>query len=240
MHRALFALLLLACGALGGLAAGGPSQASACSIVPPSTATIGLAVARSPVIAIGRISESARREATFIVEENLQGSTRGESFRIDNRGTYTAVACSPYEEPFREGYRFAQGERYVMFLEEEVDGLWQVGYLGLAAFPAPDRDDEKLRTDWYARPGGVFDLTLGGIRELVGQSDSPPVPPTGITTAKQPGEHPGGDGNDQTGTATALEPDGDRRATVWALAGAGVLAAGAAAFWSARRFRRGR
>jgi hypothetical protein len=233
MLRALIALLLLGCGVLGGLAVGGPSRAFACSIVAPSTTTIGFAVGKSPIIAIGRIADSAQREATFVVEENLQGSARGESFRVDNRGTYTAVACSPYEEPFREGYRFADGERYVMFLENESDGLWQVGYLGLAAFPAPANDDEKLRTDWYASPGGVFDLTLGDIRALVAQGDAPPLRAAGTTNASP-------DGNGQGRTSTAPKPNGDRRAIVWVLAVAGVLAAGAAASWGARRFRRDR
>ncbi|MBE0609700.1 MAG: hypothetical protein IH609_09990, partial [Dehalococcoidia bacterium] len=178
--------------------------------------------------------------ATFVVEENIQGSAKGESFRVDNRGTYTAVACSPYEEPFREGYRFADGERYVMFLEDEVDGLWQVGYLGLAAFPAPANDDEKLRTDWYASPGAVFDLTLGDIRALVVQREAPPLRPAATTSAAPSGEQPGPDGKVEGRTSTAPEPGGDGRTVMWALAIAGVLAAGAAAFWSAGRFRRGR
>lgn len=240
MLRALFAMLLLGCGAFGGLATGGPSQVFACSIVAPSATTIGLAVGKSPVIAIGRIVESARREATFVVEENLRGGTEGESFRVDNRGTYTAFACSPYEEPFREGYRFADGERYVMFLENETDGLWQVGYLGLAAFPAPDNHSEKLRADWYASPGGVFDLTLGDIRALVVQRDAPPLRPAATTSADPSGEQPGPDGNVHGRTSTAAKLDGDGRAAMWALAVASVLAAGAAAFWSAGRFRRGR
>ena len=183
--------------------------------------------------------ESTRREATFVVEENLRGSTEGESFRIDNRGTYTAFACSPYEEPFREGYRFTDGERYVMFLENEADGLWQVGYLGLAAFPAPDNDSEKLRTDWYASPAQVFDLTLGDIRAAVALA-SPPARPAGATSVDPPGQEPGPDGGIQTRTTTAPEPGGDRRAVMWASAIAVVLAAGAAAFWGAVRIRRGR
>lgn len=236
MLRALFALLLLGCGALGGLAAGRPSQVFACSIVAPSATTIGLAVGKSPVIAIGRIVESARREATFVVEENIQGSAKGESFRVDNRGTYTAFACSPYEEPFREGYRFADGERYVIFLENEADGLWEVGYLGLAAFPAPANDDEKLRTDWYASPAKVFDLTLTDIRAAVALA-SPPAP--AVTTSAEPsGWEPGPDGRTQARTTTAPEPDGDQRAVVWALALAAVLAAGTAAFWADGRIRR--
>lgn len=238
--RTLLALLLLGCGALGGIAVGGPSQVSACSIVGPSAATIGLAVGKSPVIAIGRIVESTRREASFVVEENLRGSANGESFRVDNRGTYTAVACSPYEEPFREGYRFADGERYVMFLESEVDGLWQVGYLGLAAFPVPASDSEKLRTDWYASPGGVFDLTLGDIRALVVQHHTPPLRPAATTSADRSGEQPVPAGNVQGRTSTAPEPDEDGRTLMWALAIAGVLAAGTAACWRAGRFRRGR
>ena len=240
MLRALFALLLLGCGTLTGLAVGGPSQVFACSIVGPSSTTIGLAVAQSPVIAVGRISESAQREATFVVEENLRGSTEGESFRVDNRSTYTSASCSPYEEPFREGYRFTSGERYVMFLENETDWLWQVGYLGLAAFPAPASDSEKLRTDWYASPGAVFDLTLGDIRALVVPLDSPPSRPAGVTVAEPSVEEPRPDGGIQTRTTTAPEPDGDGRAVMGALAIAGVLAAGAAAFWKAGRFRRGR
>lgn len=170
--------------------------------------------------------------------KNLQGSTRGESFRIDNRGTYTAVACSPYEEPFRDGYRFTSGERYVMFLENETDGLWQVGYLGLAAFPAPANDDEKLRTDWYASPGAVFDLTLGDIRALVAQRDTRRLRSAATTAAEPTGEGPGGDGTVQTRASTAPNPSGPGRTVFGGLAG-GVLAAGAGAFWAVGRIRRG-
>lgn len=241
MLRALFALLLLGCGVLGGLAVGGPSQVFACSIVAPSSTTIGLAVGKSPVIAIGRIADSDRREATFVVEENIQGSASGESFRVDNRGTYTAFACSPYEEPFREGHRFADGERYVMFLETEVDGLWQVGYLGLAAFPAPANDDEKLRTDWYASPGQVFDLTLGDIRALVVQRDNAPVRPSGITSAApSSNEEPVPDVGVEADTVARAESGPAGRASAWALAIAVAVAAGTAAHWAAGRIRRGR
>jgi len=156
-----------------------PTAVHACSIVPPSTRTIGLAVEKSPVIALGEISSAELREAEFVVVESIRGTTPGEVFRLDNRGTYTAAACSPYDEPFQGGDRFAAGQSYVMMLERKVDGLWQIAYLGLAAFPVPANDDEKLKTDWYASGLGRFELTLGDIREQAATLVPVPTRPAG-------------------------------------------------------------
>jgi hypothetical protein len=241
MLRPLLVLALVAGASLAGLAGPRPTPASACSIVPPSARTIGLAVETSPVIAVGRIAESSRRQATFVVEESIKGSARGDSFVVDNRGTYTAVACSPYDEPFREGYRFATDTRYVLFLEQQVDGLWQVGYLGLAAFPAPADDLERLGTDWYASPGQTFDLTLGDIRALAVQRDIPPARPTGVAVAVPSIEKPRTDSPVQSPDSDGLLTGGNRRmiAAASAIAVVVVVVVATGPWWTGR-IRRGR
>ena len=76
--------------------------AHACSIVTPNDARFADTVDRSPIVAIGHWEDSKERTVTFVVDQPLKGAGEGERLQVDNRTTYTAMACSPYDEPFRE------------------------------------------------------------------------------------------------------------------------------------------
>ena len=146
--------------------------AHACSIVTPNDARFADTVDRSPIVAIGHWEDSKERTVTFVVDQPLKGAGEGERLQVDNRTTYTAMACSPYDEPFREGYRFVPGERAVLLLEKQVDGLWQVAYLSLAAFEVPSSFDAGMDgVGWYfgdPEAGTPTDVRLRTVVEAAG------------------------------------------------------------------------
>jgi|GEM_PF-4591113 len=150
----------------------GARTAHACSIVTPHDAFMARTVEQSPIVAIGHWEDSQERAATFVVEQPLKGAQAGDRLRVDNRTTYTAMACSPYDEPFREGYRFLPGERAVLLLEKEVDGLWQVSHLSLAVFEVPHSLDAPMDgVGWYfgdPEAGTPTDVKLRTIVEAAG------------------------------------------------------------------------
>ena len=182
---------------LASYAVNGPQPASACSIVLPTDARFGDWVHRVPIVAIGRWEAASDREVTFAVEQPLKGTKVGERLAVDNRTTYTSIACSPYDEPFREGYRFVPGERAVVLLEKEVEGLWQVGYLSLAAFEVPESLDSPLEgVGWYfgdSEAGTPTDIRLSTIVAASGfegeislAAAAPPPRQTSVTSASVP------------------------------------------------------
>jgi hypothetical protein len=149
MRGLLVSCFALAAGAAAGLAAVflDGDQAFACSRVPLVAAYIPDAVGQSKVVAIGTITGHSEHAATFRVDERLMGAAEGDTFEIDNRTTHTSSACSPYDEPFNEGFRFRTGERVIMMLEKEVDGLWQVSFGSWAAWQLPDDDLKPMAWD---------------------------------------------------------------------------------------------
>ena len=162
----------------------------------PSDALFGDWVHRTPIVAIGRWEAVNEREVTFAVEQPLKGVEAGQRLPVDNRTTYTGIACSPYDEPFREGYRFVPGERAIVLLEKEVDGLWQVGYLSLAAFEVPENLDAPLEgMGWYfgdSEAGTPTDIRLSTIVAASGfegevSLEPAALPPPAIGTQPAPG-----------------------------------------------------
>jgi hypothetical protein len=141
-----------------------PQTAHACMLAPIVDSRIGTWVERSGIVAIGHWESVSAREVTLVVERPLKGVTAGDHVPVDNRTTYTAFMCSPYQEPFREGYRFVPGERAVVVLEQEVDGLWQVGYFALAVFEVPETLDAPMQgMGWFfgdAEAGTPTDVRL--------------------------------------------------------------------------------
>ncbi|MGE3809594.1 MAG: hypothetical protein AB7K24_33435, partial [Gemmataceae bacterium] len=113
---------------------------SACSLAPLERRYLPDLVERTPIIAIGTWADTGEYEATLVVDESLKGTEAGARYLFDNRGTYTMAACSPYEEEFHSGFRFEDGQRSVVFMEKQVDGLWQIGWSGYAAFDLPVDD----------------------------------------------------------------------------------------------------
>ena len=120
-------------------------------------------VGQSPIIAIGKWRDAGEFEATLVVDESLKGTEPGAMHTFDNRQTYTRVACSPYEEDFHEGFRFADGERSLVFLERQVDGLWQIGWSSYAAFDVP-ADDLEPMSMW---PGSGAPVLLEDVRTAI-------------------------------------------------------------------------
>jgi hypothetical protein len=143
MRLLIAAVALLTAIALGSVATG-PRTASACSLVSLTAQYLPGLVERTPVVAIGTWTDSEERTATLVVDEGLKGAADGDEFVVDNRQTDTQLACSPYEEAFRIGHRFHDGQRSVVFLEKEVNGLWQVGWSSRAAFALPVDDMAPL------------------------------------------------------------------------------------------------
>ena len=137
MRRVLAVAILAGAAIFMAETAGSPPGAKACSIVGFSPRHLPDLISRSPVIAIGTWTNAGESEVTLVVDDALKGTEAGASHKFDNRDTYTAMACSPYDEPFRKGYRFKDGERSLVFMEKQLDGLWQIGWLSLAAFDAP-------------------------------------------------------------------------------------------------------
>jgi len=166
--RSTLAAAAIVAAALGGMLAQ-TAGVLACTIGPPLEAHIPEHIQRAPVVAIGTWVRSTERVAVFRVDEALKGTTPGEQFRVDNRGTYTSAACSPYDEEPHSGFRFAEGERSVLVLQAEVEGLWQVSFWGLAAFDVPATGNDGMVMDWYALAGHEQPIegapTLASVRE---------------------------------------------------------------------------
>lgn len=117
-----------------------PSNAAACSLAPLELRYLPNLVERTPIIAIGTWAEAGEYEATLVVDESLKGTEAGARHVFDNRATYTMVACSPYDEDFHSGFRFKDGQRSVVFMDKQVDGLWQIAWSSFAAFDVPVDD----------------------------------------------------------------------------------------------------
>lgn len=130
-----------------------PRSASACTLAPFTIHFIPDLIERTPVIAVGTWTDSAEREVTLVVDEGLKGATEGDEFVVDNRETYLSSLCESYELPFRSGHRFKDGQRSIVFLEKEVDGLWWIGRAGYAAVDVPADDLEPL---WWDGGAGLF------------------------------------------------------------------------------------
>lgn len=145
---ALFAVF--ACVAAGALASAWSARpASACSRAGFSAEVVASTVAESKVVAIGTFTDATERAANFRVDEALVGPPTGTTLKIDNRTSYTYSACSPYDEPFDHGGRFAKGDQRIVMLTKEVDGLWQVSYFSEAAWSIPQDDLQPLITDFW-------------------------------------------------------------------------------------------
>ena len=145
---ALFALF--ACVAAVALASAWSARpASACSRAGFSAEVVGSTVAESKVVAIGTFTGATARAATFRIDEALKGPASGTELRIDNRTSYTYSACSPYDEPFDKGGRFAKGDQRIVMLSKEVDGLCQVSYFSDTAWSIPSDELQPLITDFW-------------------------------------------------------------------------------------------
>jgi len=163
------AVLALTAGAL--LVVTGARPVSACDRSLISGRLIPSTVAESQVVAVGEFVAAAKRSATFRVDESLRGPAVGATLNVDNRTAYTDAACSPYDEPFREGFRFKKGDRKVLILEKEVDGLWQVGFYSDAAWDVPADDLQPLVMDFWVDQ--VMPPRLDTVRkEIVALRDS--------------------------------------------------------------------
>jgi hypothetical protein len=128
-------------------------RASACTLAPFMAQYLPPLVEGSPVIAVGTWTASEERKVMFVVDEGLKGAAAGDEFLVDNRNPYLSSTCQSYELPFRDGHRFKDGERSIVFLEEEVNGLWWIARAGYAAIDAPADDLEPLiedQGDWWS------------------------------------------------------------------------------------------
>jgi len=129
--------------------AAAPQPASACSRMGISAEYIPDTVAKSPVVAIGTFVEASERVGIFRIDEAIKGPAAGSMLEIDNRTAYTGSACSPYDEPFGEGFRFRPGDERLLILEKEVDGAWQVAFYSDTAWPAPEDELQPLIQDLW-------------------------------------------------------------------------------------------
>ena len=136
-------------GAAGLIGVGRASTADACSRDLIRAHYIPGVVEKSGVVAIAEVTAATERVATFRVEEALKGSGVGALVRVDNRTAYTGSACSPYDEPFGEGFRFRVGDRKILILEKEVDGLWQVAFGSDTAWNVPSNELQPLIMDFW-------------------------------------------------------------------------------------------
>ncbi len=148
-----------------------PPSAQACSLVGLSAREIPGLVERTPIIAIGTWIETGEYEATLVVDESLKGTDVGARHKFDNRQTYTRFACSPYEEDFHSGFRFKDGERSLVFMEKQLDGLWQVGWSSYAAFDVPP-DDFAPMPMW---PGAGPAVSLDAVKRTVIEPSAAPI-----------------------------------------------------------------
>lgn len=157
----------LTAGAVAALAV--QKDARACSREMISDRTIPGAVQSSQIVAIGTFTAASERDATFRVDEALRGATAGQKLSIDNRTAYTQMMCTPYAEPFHEGFRFSVGQRKVLILEKQVDGLWQVGFFSDAAWDVPGDDLQPMLPDFWD-PGPAppsLETVRSQVRELL-------------------------------------------------------------------------
>lgn len=121
-----------------------PQAVQACSLVPLTPESLPDLVERTAIIAVGTWTSTSEGEATLTVTEALKGARIGADLEVDNRQGRLGADCSSYNDSFQDGYRFSEGQRSVVFLEKEVDGLWQVGYFSFAAFDVPENDAVPL------------------------------------------------------------------------------------------------
>ena len=143
------AALVIAAGGVSGSIALDSREADACGRSMVQAEHIPGVVDKSGVVAIAEVTAATERAATFRIEEALKGPTAGSLVRVDNRTAYTGQACSPYDEPFSEGFRFREGDKKVLVLEKEVDGLWQVGFSSDTAWDIPSSELQPLVQDFW-------------------------------------------------------------------------------------------
>ncbi len=143
----------------------GARPAIACSRAGFTAHAVPETVAESKVVAIGTFTGATARSATFRVDEALKGPASGTELKIDNRTSYTYFACSPYDEPFDQGGRFEKGDRRIVMLNKEVDGLWQISYFSDTAWSIPEDELQPLITDFWN--DGSRPPTLDAVRTEV-------------------------------------------------------------------------
>lgn len=136
-----------------------PQTAHACSLVGLTRESLPALVERTSIIAVGTWTSTSEREATLTVSEGLKGAHAGADLEVDNRQAWLGANCSTYSDSFQDGYRFTEGQRSVVFLEKEVDGLWRVGYFSFAAFVVPDDDTVPLSGPDREPSTGMFSLS---------------------------------------------------------------------------------
>ena len=170
MGRALAAFVVLGAVLAGGISALSFERgtARACLVVIRQERYLTEWIERSPVIAIGRWEAIDERRVRFVVEEPIKGTRKGAMLNVDNRGTGTAFACSPYEEPFHYGYRFEPGTRSVVLLEKEVNGLWQIAYWSFAVFDVPESANSFLTGTGPQFGRAATDIRLSTILDAAG------------------------------------------------------------------------
>ncbi len=142
-------VVLVSVAALAALALSGTPNADACGRSMVAAPFIPETVAKSEVVAIGEFVGGTERAAEFRIDEPLRGPGVGTILQVDNRTAYTFSACSPYDEPFHEGGRFSPGDRKLVILEREVDGLWQVGFSSDTAWDVPEDELQPLIQDFW-------------------------------------------------------------------------------------------
>lgn len=147
------------------LVAGRHHAAVACSRASISAGSLPWAAEHSEIVAIGTFTEVTHRSASFRVDESMVGSTKGSTLQVDNRTSYTYMACSPYDEPFHHGGRFKAGDKRILMLEKQVDGLWQIAFFGDAAWSIPADDLQPLITDLWN--DGTRPPSLDAVRATV-------------------------------------------------------------------------
>jgi hypothetical protein len=136
-----------------------PQSVYACSIAGLTSESLPSLVENTSIIAVGTWTTTSELEATLAVSEGLKGAQAGDEIEVDNRQARLGVDCSTYGESLKDGFRFTEGQRSVVFLEKEVNGLWQVGYFSFAAFEVDDDDSAPLLTPGGQNPSGIFSLS---------------------------------------------------------------------------------
>lgn len=187
----------------------------ACSLVAFGSMGFEQHLEDATVVALGTFEQSERETVVLRVQEYFKGSQDGDALSINNHELGVGANCSPSIHD--SGFRFPDGERVLIFLEEDAFGItdWQPTHFGYGVVAV--EGDALL--DWTAYAAREHP-TVDQVRAVIEQNRDEPTAIDYESTPPcewEPANSPLGRVGEYTRLSTIV-------ATGWIEAGTGELA----------------